>query len=89
MAAYAMLYALAVAVRLGAIVLPGYIHPDEVFQSQEVVAAALFGYDAFIPWEFADCAKPSRSIVPPCVHPAGCIWKAGRKFILLPHAAQS
>ncbi len=43
----------------------GYVHPDEVFQSIEVVAAGFFGYDAFIPWEFADCSQPARSIVPP------------------------
>ena len=44
---------------------PGYIHPDEIFQSQEVLAALIFRYDAVVPWEFEDCARPARSFVPP------------------------
>ena len=51
--------------RIAAIVLPGIIHPDEIFQSQEVMAAVVFDYDALIAWEFSDCRRPARSIVPP------------------------
>jgi hypothetical protein len=53
--------------RLIAIFFPGTIHPDEIFQSQEVLAAISFDYDATIPWEFAECASPARSILPPSV----------------------
>lgn len=31
---------------------PTYIHPDEFFQSQEVVAGSMFGSEVFVPWEF-------------------------------------
>ena len=31
---------------------PTYIHPDEFFQSQEVVAGSMFGTEVFVPWEF-------------------------------------
>ena len=44
---------------------PGYIHPDEVFQSMEVMAATVFRYEASIPWEFADCTRPARSFFTP------------------------
>lgn len=32
--------------------LPGYIHPDEYFQSAEVTARHVLQIDSFIPWEF-------------------------------------
>eukprot|EP01083_Nonionella_stella_P058842 154060_1 len=31
---------------------PGYIHADEFFQSQEIMARDLFGFSVFTPWEF-------------------------------------
>ncbi|KAL1915237.1 uncharacterized protein VTP21DRAFT_7513 [Calcarisporiella thermophila] len=43
--------------------LPGYIHPDEFFQSPEIAAGDIFGYQTLRPWEF-DEGSPSRSIVP-------------------------
>jgi hypothetical protein len=52
-------------VRFIAVFLPGMVHPDEIFQSQEVFAAVSFNYDAVIPWEFNECRSPARSIVPP------------------------
>ena len=52
-------------IRLFAALGPGYIHPDEIFQSQEVMASAVFRYEAVIPWEFAACAAPARSLIPP------------------------
>jgi hypothetical protein len=45
--------------------LPGYVHPDEAFQSAEVVGAVLLGTHAAVPWEFASCDTPNRSILPP------------------------
>jgi hypothetical protein len=56
---------LSLAARLLAALAPGYLHPDELFQSQEVVASALLGVAGNIPWEFAGCSTPHRSIVPP------------------------
>jgi phosphatidylinositol glycan class Z len=44
----------------------GYVHPDEHFQSSEVVAKEVFGYSTYIPWEFEQ-EYPCRSIVPPAV----------------------
>ena len=54
------------ALRLALVVAPGYIHPDEFFQAQEVVAADLFGVDVqhAVPWEFRP-GSAVRSIVPP------------------------
>ena len=48
------------------IFLPGYPHPDEFFQSQEVAAADVFNFNVFIPWEFTP-SNPCRSIFPPLV----------------------
>eukprot|EP01028_Stygiella_incarcerata_P004885 TRINITY_DN211_c0_g1_i1.p1 TRINITY_DN211_c0_g1~~TRINITY_DN211_c0_g1_i1.p1 ORF type:complete len:625 (+),score=110.05 TRINITY_DN211_c0_g1_i1:92-1966(+) len=43
----------------------GYIHPDEYFQSPEVMAARLFvSENHFIPWEF-QLPSPNRSLMPP------------------------
>lgn len=44
---------------------PSYIHPDEWFQSSEVAAAQLWSNRAFVPWEFANCQHPCRSVAPP------------------------
>lgn len=41
---------------------PGYVHPDEWHQSNELTARDVYGVDATIPWEF-DRAAPARSIV--------------------------
>lgn len=38
-----------------------YIHPDEHFQSLEVLAGRIFGLAVDIPWEFSS-AKPARSL---------------------------
>ncbi len=59
-------YAVAACVRLVAALSPGYVHPDEVFQGLEVMAASMLTDAAGdIPWEFADCETPYRSSVPP------------------------
>lgn len=42
----------------------GYIHPDEYFQSIEVVAGEYFDIDIFKPWEF-NTTNPVRSIAIP------------------------
>ncbi|XP_071441006.1 GPI mannosyltransferase 4 isoform X2 [Hetaerina americana] len=42
----------------------GYVHPDEFFQSVEVVAGDVFGVEVFRAWEF-NSTRPIRSIVFP------------------------
>jgi len=59
------LIGLAWALRVLIALLPGYVHPDEVFQSAEVVGAVVLGTYANVPWEFAACDSPNRSILPP------------------------
>jgi hypothetical protein len=56
---------LSFAIRILAALAPSYIHPDEVFQAQEVVSSAFLGVAGNVPWEFATCANPFRSSVPP------------------------
>jgi hypothetical protein len=56
---------LSFAIRILAALAPSFIHPDEVFQAQEVVSSAFLGVAGNVPWEFATCANPFRSSVPP------------------------
>ncbi|XP_078062402.1 GPI alpha-1,2-mannosyltransferase 4-like [Mustelus asterias] len=44
----------------------GYIHPDEFFQSPEVVAGDILNLKTFRPWEF-NTSYPSRSVLFPLV----------------------
>jgi len=57
-------YAAAVGVRLALTLLPGYVHPDEYFQAQEVAAIRRFSLDQRLAWEF-DCRHPCRSALVP------------------------
>eukprot|EP00051_Salpingoeca_urceolata_P011794 m.146556 g.146556 ORF g.146556 m.146556 type:complete len:697 (-) comp17257_c1_seq2:660-2750(-) len=61
-----LLYGLLLSMRVFLVLLPqpGYIHPDEFFQSPEVVAGDVFGINVDVPWEFRP-AFPIRSIVFP------------------------
>ncbi|CAB4383017.1 unnamed protein product [Rhizophagus irregularis] len=52
--------------RLWCSTLPGYIHPDEFFQSPEVMGGDVFGYEVFRPWEFEQSPQ-CRSIVIPAL----------------------
>ncbi|KAL1465144.1 hypothetical protein WDU94_004734 [Cyamophila willieti] len=58
-------YWIAVVLRLVLTLLPqsGYIHPDEFFQSSEVVIGDIFNVENSKPWEFK-VSYPVRSIVP-------------------------
>ena len=48
---------------------PGYVHPDEFFQSAEVAACEIAGLrTALIPWEFS-AVHPVRSRLPPYLFP--------------------
>ncbi|CAG8469185.1 9471_t:CDS:10 [Funneliformis mosseae] len=44
--------------------LPGYVHPDEFFQSPEIMGGDVLGYEVFRPWEFVQSPQ-CRSIVIP------------------------
>ncbi|KAI8338461.1 GPI mannosyltransferase [Chlamydoabsidia padenii] len=44
--------------------LPGYVHPDEFFQSPEITARAILKVDTLIPWEFQP-DHAARSILIP------------------------
>ncbi|XP_055502467.1 GPI mannosyltransferase 4-like [Leucoraja erinacea] len=44
----------------------GYIHPDEFFQSPEVMAGDILNLKTFHPWEFNTC-YPSRTVLFPLV----------------------
>ncbi|CAI2167747.1 3886_t:CDS:10 [Funneliformis geosporum] len=46
--------------------LPGYVHPDEFFQSPEIMGGDVLGYEVFRPWEFVQSPQ-SRSIVIPAM----------------------
>jgi phosphatidylinositol glycan class Z len=63
-----------------AALLPGYVHPDEWFQSGEIAAAQLLRVDALVPWEFADCDSPFRAVLPPCVSCGRRLGVAGAKL---------
>jgi len=64
MAAFTWLYASAIGLRVVLLVAPGYIHPDEFFQAQEVAAIRRYSLDVPLAWEF-DCQHPCRSSVLP------------------------
>lgn len=46
--------------------LPGYIHPDEFFQSSEVIASDVLGFKTTRTWEWNE-NSPSRSIIFPAI----------------------
>jgi len=63
-------YYVFVALRLLAVFVTfGYLHPDGFFQSPEVLARDIFGFDTDIPWEFLSdrTESPCRTIVTPAI----------------------
>lgn len=46
---------------------PGYVHPDEYFQSPEITAGTVLGVETLTPWEYQPI-HAARSIVVPYVH---------------------
>ena len=52
---------------------PGYIHPDEFFQTVEVVSGDVFDLDVVRTWEF-NVTSPIRSMVLPNVLYAGPLY---------------
>ncbi|CAG8530329.1 2832_t:CDS:10 [Ambispora gerdemannii] len=61
-----IVYVLLCLIRLGCSLLPGYVHPDEFFQSPEIMAGDVLGYEVYRPWEFNE-HLPSRSILVPAL----------------------
>lgn len=43
---------------------PGYVHPDEFFQSPEITAGAVWDVDVFTPWEYQS-SNAARSVMVP------------------------
>ena len=79
-ALFAYKYAALLCVRAAFVVSPGYIHPDEFFQSGEVMASHVFGSAiiADLPWEYAS-SQPFRSYAPiACT--SGIAFKIVRKL---------
>jgi GPI mannosyltransferase 4 len=61
-------YMLLVAARLAAaVVLPGYVHADEFFQSPEELAGAVLGAEINQAWEYDPAGHPARCVVPPAL----------------------
>ncbi|KAF9961489.1 hypothetical protein BGZ70_008275 [Mortierella alpina] len=60
------IYLLLLAFRIFNALSPGYIHPDEFFQSAEITAGNLFGLEVNIPWEYKP-ELPCRSILIPAI----------------------
>ncbi|RKP40313.1 Alg9-like mannosyltransferase family-domain-containing protein [Dimargaris cristalligena] len=58
------IYLTLASLRFVAALLPGYIHPDEFFQTVEIAAGSIAHYRHSVPWEFDAAGLPSRSIVP-------------------------
>ena len=56
-------YLLTIPLRIVLALSNSYIHPDEHFQSLEVLSARILGYETNIPWEF-DPTSPARSLAP-------------------------
>jgi phosphatidylinositol glycan class Z len=63
-------YGALLTLRLTFALAPGYIHPDEFFQSVEPAAALIFNAPVWLPWEFSDPAivAPIRSWVAPLLN---------------------
>ncbi|CAO3598750.1 unnamed protein product [Absidia cylindrospora] len=53
--------------------LPGYIHPDEFFQSPEITARTVLGVDSLTPWEFQP-EHAARSIIIPFLTTGLPLW---------------
>ena len=90
------LYALLLVLRALAVLLPGYVHADEFFQSPEILAGDVFGAEVNPPWEFDPAGTPARSIVPPALVSGLPFWllqhglaeehRTGRVLLVAPRA---
>ncbi|NWI71155.1 PIGZ mannosyltransferase, partial [Todus mexicanus] len=69
------LWALLAALRAGWCLLPqaGYLHPDEFFQSPEVMAGDILNLQVYYPWEFLS-SSPCRTVVFPLMTSGLTYW---------------
>uniref|UniRef100_A0A8B9J2F5 Mannosyltransferase n=1 Tax=Amazona collaria TaxID=241587 RepID=A0A8B9J2F5_9PSIT len=69
------LWALLAALRAGWCLLPqaGYLHPDEFFQSPEVMAGDILNLQVYYPWEFLS-SSPCRTVVFPLMTSGITYW---------------
>ncbi|XP_065496533.1 GPI mannosyltransferase 4 [Caloenas nicobarica] len=69
------LWALLAALRAGWCLLPqaGYLHPDEFFQSPEVMAGDILNLQVYYPWEFLS-SSPCRTVVFPLMTSGVTYW---------------
>ncbi|NXD76514.1 PIGZ mannosyltransferase, partial [Halcyon senegalensis] len=69
------LWALLAALRAGWCLLPqaGYLHPDEFFQSPEVMAGDILNLQVYYPWEFLS-SSPCRTVVFPLMTSGFTYW---------------
>ncbi|KAF1563975.1 UNVERIFIED_CONTAM: GPI mannosyltransferase 4, partial [Eudyptes pachyrhynchus] len=69
------LWALLAALRAGWGLLPqaGYLHPDEFFQSPEVMAGDILNLQVYYPWEFLS-SSPCRTVVFPLMTSGVTYW---------------
>ncbi|XP_074154105.1 GPI mannosyltransferase 4 [Sminthopsis crassicaudata] len=54
----------------------GYLHPDEFFQSPEVMAEDVLGLEVYRPWEFLP-GSPCRSVLFPLLTTGSVFWLLG------------
>ncbi|KYO45303.1 GPI mannosyltransferase 4 isoform A [Alligator mississippiensis] len=52
---------------------PGYLHPDEFFQSPEVMAGDILDLQVYYPWEFLS-SSPCRTVVFPLITSGVTYW---------------
>lgn len=55
-------YLFLLVLRCVAALCPGYAHPDEFFQAQEITAGDVFGFSTFRAWEWSEKGTPYRSV---------------------------
>ncbi|KAM9184206.1 GPI mannosyltransferase 4 [Mergus octosetaceus] len=69
------LWAVLAALRAGWCLLPqaGYLHPDEFFQSPEVMAGDILNLQVYYPWEFHS-SSPCRTVVFPLMTSGVTYW---------------
>ncbi|CAB4253726.1 similar to Saccharomyces cerevisiae YOR149C SMP3 Alpha 1,2-mannosyltransferase involved in glycosyl phosphatidyl inositol (GPI) biosynthesis [Maudiozyma barnettii] len=79
---------LAISIGILIAIQPSYIHPDEHFQSLEILAQLFYGINGTIPWEY-DLINGARSFVPlilyygPVYYLLACILHINNPSILL------
>lgn len=76
------IYLLLVIFRFLSVLFPGYIHPDEFFQSPELSASDIFGIDGIRTWEW-DISRPVRSWISLVSTSGASFWILQKVSILI------